>query len=131
MGTGVVWGFWTAVSGVRDNPLRSDWSSSPPRRSSQDETWDGLWGAVGSGTMLEAGPDVICHLKGMTLRYDMGNRREPLASHSVGQERSPVKFVHEFVLSEFTELLQIVCLSGTSEDSPSVMIDSQSCQRTI
>jgi len=56
-----------------------------------DETWDGLWGSVGYETMLEADPDVILHLWGMTPRYDMGNVRETLASHSVGQELSAVE----------------------------------------
>ena len=55
------------------------------------EQWDGLWGSVGYETMLEADPDVILHLWGMTPRYDMDNVREQLESDSVGKHLSAVK----------------------------------------
>jgi hypothetical protein len=41
--------------------------------------------------MLEADPDVILHLWGMTPRYDMDSVRDDLQSHSVGQELTAVK----------------------------------------
>jgi len=56
-----------------------------------DEEWDGLWGAVGYETMLDADPDVILHLWGTTPRYDMAEVRERLASHSVGSQLSAVE----------------------------------------
>ncbi|KOX92627.1 ABC transporter substrate-binding protein [Haloarcula rubripromontorii] len=56
-----------------------------------DETWDGLWGSVGYETMLEADPDVILHLWGMTPRYDIDDIRRRLAAHSVGKELAAVK----------------------------------------
>ena len=56
-----------------------------------EETWDGLWGSVGYEKMLEADPDVILHLWGMTPRYDMDSVRDDLQSHSVGQELTAVK----------------------------------------
>lgn len=55
------------------------------------ETWDGLWGSVGYEKMLEADPDAILHLWGMTPRYDMDTVRSDLQSHSVGQELTAVK----------------------------------------
>ncbi|SDX06035.1 ferrichrome-binding protein [Haloarcula vallismortis] len=73
-------GFWLADT----RPLEAD-------DAFMDETWDGLWGSVGYETMLEADPDVILHLWGMTPRYDMDSVRESLTSHSVGQELSAVK----------------------------------------
>ncbi|MFU1783378.1 ABC transporter substrate-binding protein [Haloarcula japonica] len=56
-----------------------------------DETWDGLWGSVGYETMLDADPDVILHLWGMTPRYNMDDVRERLTSHSVGKNLAAVK----------------------------------------
>ncbi|MFC7077473.1 ABC transporter substrate-binding protein [Haloarcula halophila] len=53
--------------------------------------WDGLWGSVGYETMLEADPDVVLHLWGMTPRYDMATVRETLTSHPVGQELTAVQ----------------------------------------
>ncbi|QLH79752.1 ABC transporter substrate-binding protein [Halosimplex rubrum] len=55
------------------------------------EQWDGLWGSVGYETMIEADPDVILHLWGMTPRYDMANVREQLRSDDVGAELSAVQ----------------------------------------
>ena len=56
-----------------------------------DEQWDGLWGSVGYETMLEADPDVILHLWGMTPRYDMADIRRKLNAHSVGSRLSAVE----------------------------------------
>jgi len=53
-----------------------------------DETWDGLWGSVGYETMLEADPDVILHLWGMTPRYDMDDIRGD-SSHTALGKSSP------------------------------------------
>jgi len=55
------------------------------------EEWDGLWGSVGYETMVEADPDVIFHLWGMTPRYDMATIREKLKSNSVGKTLSAVE----------------------------------------
>ena len=55
------------------------------------EKWDGLWGSVGYETMVEADPDVILHLWGMTSRYDMATIRERLKSDSVGKTLSAVE----------------------------------------
>mgnify|MGYP000277158892 CR=1 FL=1 len=55
------------------------------------EQWDGLWGSVGYETMIEADPDVILHLWGMTPRYDMADIRERLRSDDVGAELSAVQ----------------------------------------
>ena len=94
-------------------PLRSDWISSSPRVSSQDETWDGLWGSVDYETMLEADTDVILYLLGMTPRYDVGNLQEILASHSVGQELSAVKAFHAvFRPAKIIHLADIRVLKG-------------------
>ena len=54
------------------------------------ETWDGLWGSVGYETMLEADPDVILHLWGMTPRYDMDTVRDDLRSDSIGKRLTAV-----------------------------------------
>lgn len=56
-----------------------------------DEEWDGLWGSVGYETMVEADPDVILHLWGMTSRYDMANVREQLRADPVGKQLSAVQ----------------------------------------
>jgi ABC-type Fe3+-hydroxamate transport system substrate-binding protein len=55
------------------------------------ETWDGLWGSLGYETMLEADPDVILHLWGMTPRYDMAQVRAELQDHPVGSDLSAVQ----------------------------------------
>lgn len=56
-----------------------------------DETWDGLWGAVGYERMLKADPDVILHLWGMTPNYDMGTIRDELSSRAAGERLSAVE----------------------------------------
>lgn len=72
-------GFWLADT----RPLAA-------RDAFDGETWDGLWGSVGYETMLEADPDVILHLWGMTPRYDMESVRADLRSDSIGKRLSAV-----------------------------------------
>ncbi len=55
------------------------------------ETWDGLWGSVGYGTMAEADPDVILHLWGVTPRYEMASVQDRLRSHPVGSDLTAVQ----------------------------------------
>lgn len=55
-----------------------------------DEEWD-QWGTVGYEAMLDADPDVILHLWGMTPRYDMAKIRETLEQHAVGRQLSAVQ----------------------------------------
>lgn len=56
-----------------------------------DEDWSDLWGTVGYETMLEADPDVILHLWGLTPNHDMAEIRSQLADHSVGSQLSAVQ----------------------------------------
>lgn len=53
--------------------------------------WGQLWGEVGYEAMLEADPDVILHLWGMTPNYDMREVRSQLENKSVSQQLSAVK----------------------------------------
>ncbi|MCU4799881.1 ABC transporter substrate-binding protein [Halobacteria archaeon HArc-gm2] len=56
-----------------------------------EEDWNGLWGTVDYEAMLEADPDVILHLWGMTPNYSMADTRETLESNSAGQTLSAVE----------------------------------------
>ncbi|WP_336361517.1 ABC transporter substrate-binding protein [Haladaptatus sp. ZSTT2] len=56
-----------------------------------DEDWGGLWGTVDYEAMLEADPDIILHLWGMTPSYSMQKTRKTLEEHSVGSQLSAVK----------------------------------------
>jgi len=56
-----------------------------------DEDWGGLWGTVDYETMLEADPDVILHLWGMTPDYSMADTREMLRTDNAGQQLTAVE----------------------------------------
>ncbi|WP_254547156.1 ABC transporter substrate-binding protein [Halomarina pelagica] len=56
-----------------------------------DREWDGLWSSFGYEEMLEADPDVILNLWGMTEEYPVGQARETIKSHSVGKNLSAIK----------------------------------------
>jgi ABC-type Fe3+-hydroxamate transport system substrate-binding protein len=56
-----------------------------------DQNWDGLWGTVDHETMLEADPDVILHLWGMTPSYSTTDTRATLEDHPVGKTLSAVE----------------------------------------
>jgi hypothetical protein len=56
-----------------------------------DEDWANLWGTVDYETMLEADPDVILHLWGMTPTYSMADTRAALESHPVGSQLTAVQ----------------------------------------
>ncbi|WP_256392261.1 ABC transporter substrate-binding protein [Natronoarchaeum rubrum] len=56
-----------------------------------DQDWEQLWGTVDYETMLEADPDVILHLWGLTPRHDMTQVRNQLDSEASGQKLSAVQ----------------------------------------
>lgn len=56
-----------------------------------DQDWGGLWGTVDYETMLEADPDVILHLWGMTPDYSMADTREMLRDSESGQRLAAVE----------------------------------------
>ncbi|MFC4358294.1 ABC transporter substrate-binding protein [Halobium salinum] len=56
-----------------------------------EEDWESLWGTVDYETMLEADPDVILHLWGMTPNYDMSSVRRTLADDPVGGQLNAVE----------------------------------------
>ncbi|WP_248905829.1 ABC transporter substrate-binding protein [Halocatena marina] len=56
-----------------------------------DRDWEQLWGKIGYETMVEADPDVILHLWGVTPNYQMSDVREKLKNHPVGQQLSAVE----------------------------------------
>lgn len=56
-----------------------------------DREWSDLWGSVGYEAMLEADPDIILHLWGMTPSYDMAEVKSNLESHSIGQQLTAVE----------------------------------------
>ncbi|MFC4552167.1 MULTISPECIES: ABC transporter substrate-binding protein [Halorussus] len=56
-----------------------------------DQNWKNLWGTVDYETMLEADPDVILHLWGMTPNYDMAETRKKLENHASGSQLTAVK----------------------------------------
>ncbi|NUC73266.1 ABC transporter substrate-binding protein [Haloterrigena sp. SYSU A558-1] len=56
-----------------------------------DVEWSGDWGEVDYETMLEADPDVILHLWGITSRYAIEDIRERLEDHSAGSELTAVQ----------------------------------------
>ncbi|SEQ95324.1 ABC transporter substrate-binding protein [Natrinema salaciae] len=55
-----------------------------------DVEWEGDWGQVDYETMLEADPDVILHLWGITPNYAIENVRDRLESHAAGRELTAV-----------------------------------------
>ncbi|WP_128476940.1 ABC transporter substrate-binding protein [Halorussus pelagicus] len=56
-----------------------------------DEDWQSLWGTVDYETMLEADPDVILHLWGLTPSYSMADTRSKLENHSSGSQLKAVE----------------------------------------
>ncbi|MBV0923942.1 ABC transporter substrate-binding protein [Halomicroarcula limicola] len=73
-------GYWLADTrplGARDAFAEKDWGS--------------LWGSVSYEAMLEADPDVILHLWGLTPNYDMAKTRQQLENHSAGQTLQAVR----------------------------------------
>lgn len=56
-----------------------------------DQNWSDLWGTVDFETMLEADPDIILHLWGLTPSRSMAEVRASLESHPVGRQLTAVK----------------------------------------
>ncbi|MFC6826458.1 ABC transporter substrate-binding protein [Halopelagius fulvigenes] len=56
-----------------------------------EKDWGSLWGTVDYETMLEADPDVILHLWGMTPNYNMEDTLASLRDHPVGSKLTAVK----------------------------------------
>lgn len=56
-----------------------------------DENWSNLWGTVDYETMLEADPDVILHLWGMTPNYNMSDTMKKLKENSAGSQLKAVE----------------------------------------
>lgn len=56
-----------------------------------DREWDQLWGEVGYEAMVEADPDVILHLWGMTPNYNTTEARDTVANHPVGTKLTAVE----------------------------------------
>ncbi|SEW22591.1 ABC transporter substrate-binding protein [Natrinema salifodinae] len=56
-----------------------------------DVEWSGDWGEVDYETMLDADPDVILHLWGITSNYDVEGVRERLENHAAGSELAAVR----------------------------------------
>ncbi|WP_254762903.1 ABC transporter substrate-binding protein [Natrinema marinum] len=73
-------GFWQAET----RPLGA-------RDALADVEWSGDWGTVSYETMLEADPDVVLHLWGITSSYAIGDIRQRLESHAAGSELAAVQ----------------------------------------
>ncbi|WP_408959618.1 ABC transporter substrate-binding protein [Natrinema sp. 74] len=73
-------GFWQAET----RPLGA-------RDALADVEWSGDWGTVNYETMLEADPDVILHLWGITSRYAIEDVRDRMESHAAGSELTAVQ----------------------------------------
>ncbi|WP_137289540.1 ABC transporter substrate-binding protein [Natronorubrum halophilum] len=56
-----------------------------------DQEWPGDWGEIDYETMLEADPDVILHLWGITPQYAIDSIRERLADDPAGSELAAVQ----------------------------------------
>ncbi|WP_049922721.1 ABC transporter substrate-binding protein [Halopiger djelfimassiliensis] len=56
-----------------------------------DHDWSGDWGVVDYETMLEADPDVILHLWGITPQYAIDTVRDRLEDHPIGSELTAVR----------------------------------------
>ncbi|WP_135853292.1 ABC transporter substrate-binding protein [Halorussus salinus] len=56
-----------------------------------DEDWQSLWGTVDYETMLEADPDVILHLWGITPSYSMADTRSKLEENASGSQLKAVE----------------------------------------
>jgi ABC-type Fe3+-hydroxamate transport system substrate-binding protein len=55
------------------------------------KNWSDLWGTVGYEALLEADPDVILHLWGITPQYDIDSIRKQIESHPVGEKLSAIQ----------------------------------------
>ncbi|RRJ30576.1 ABC transporter substrate-binding protein [Halocatena pleomorpha] len=55
-----------------------------------DQNWEQLWGEVGYEAMVEADPDIILHLWGMTPDYSTEQALDTMANHPVGTQLSAV-----------------------------------------
>ncbi len=56
-----------------------------------EQDWGNLWGTVDYETMLEADPDVILHLWGITPNRSMATTRSALENHEVGSRLQAVQ----------------------------------------
>lgn len=56
-----------------------------------EKNWSELWGTVGYETLLEADPDVILHLWGITPQYDIDSIRKRIESNPVGKKLSAIR----------------------------------------
>ncbi|NHN60653.1 MULTISPECIES: ABC transporter substrate-binding protein [Halorussus] len=56
-----------------------------------EEDWGSLWGQVDYETMLQADPDVVLHLWGMTPNYSMSDTLASLQDHPVGSQLTAVE----------------------------------------
>ncbi|WP_135827437.1 ABC transporter substrate-binding protein [Halorussus halobius] len=56
-----------------------------------DADWEGLWGTVDYEAMLEADPDVVLHLWGMTPSYSTADARASLEDHPAGRNLAAVQ----------------------------------------
>lgn len=73
-------GFWQAET----RPLGA-------RDALADVEWSGDWGTVNYETMLDADPDIILHLWGITSRNAIEDVRDRMESHSAGSELTAVQ----------------------------------------
>jgi ABC-type Fe3+-hydroxamate transport system substrate-binding protein len=55
------------------------------------KNWSDLWGTVGYEAMLEADPDVILHLWGISPQYSIDKIRKQIESHPVGTQLSAIQ----------------------------------------
>ncbi|WP_435155725.1 ABC transporter substrate-binding protein [Haladaptatus sp. DFWS20] len=56
-----------------------------------EEDWGSLWGTVDFETMLEADPDVILHLWGLSPGYYLDEIQTKIENHSAGQQLSAIQ----------------------------------------
>jgi ABC-type Fe3+-hydroxamate transport system substrate-binding protein len=56
-----------------------------------EKNWSDLWGTVGYEAMIEADPDVILHLWGITPQYNLDSIRKQIKNHPVGKQLSAVQ----------------------------------------
>ncbi|ELZ09237.1 Fe3+-hydroxamate ABC transporter periplasmic protein [Halovivax asiaticus JCM 14624] len=56
-----------------------------------DESWSDDWGTIGYEAMLDADPDVLLHLWGITPQYSVTDARERLEADPIGRQLSAVQ----------------------------------------
>lgn len=56
-----------------------------------DKEWEKLWGKVGYEAMVEADPDIILHLWGMTPNHNTAEAHKTMANHPVGAQLTAVE----------------------------------------